>query len=233
MRAVGEPAADTELDPVGATHADPAGSGAAPVESETERLRRHLRALAAVNRQLFAQLEGTGPVRQAPNAPDGDLLAEETVRLPSVAIRRLGPATEMADRLAAGTGGATPYLTRSATSGGWVVEGRGRRPVKSRFIYDALVGVLEERALSDAELERLEESVPVEVLEGPTGPAFVVVGGRAYPLRGLPLPYPVTHDQMARFPKGPELRVRAGSGGSGGSSVRAVAGRLRRAVRRG
>lgn len=213
MRAVGEPADDA------------GGDG----ESEIDRLRRHLRALAAVNRQLFAQLEGTGG-RAVAAAPDGDLLAEEQVRMPVVAIRRLGPATEMVEQLAAGSGGSPPFLVRSASLGGWVVEGRSRRVVKARILYDALAGVLEERTLPDAEISRLAEAAPVEVLEGPSGPAFVVVGGRSYPLRGLPLPYPVTHDQMARFPKGPEIRVRGATPVVTG--LRGVAGRVRRSLRR-
>ena len=217
MRVVGEPVAADESGPL--------------AESETDRLRRHLRALAAVNRQLYAQVEGTGVVRVAAPGAEGDLLAEDITRGPSVSVRRLGPAAEMADRLATTTTGGTPFLVRDSARTAWVVEGRVRRPIKARMLFDALAGAFEERTLPDREIQRLDEGVPVEVFEGPSGPAFVVVGGRAYPLRGLPLPYPVSDEMMARFPKGPELRVRAG-GIATTSGLRAAAGRVRRALRR-
>ena len=46
-------------------------------------------------------------------------------------------------------------------------------------------------------------------MESGSGPAFLVVGGRRLPLRGLPLPYLVATDDMLLFPEGEELNVAA------------------------
>ena len=48
------------------------------------------------------------------------------------------------------------------------------------------------------------------MLEGGTGRPFVVVGGRRFPLRGLPLPYPVKDDEMLVLPVGEELHITSG-----------------------
>ena len=61
--------------------------------------------------------------------------------------------------------------------------------------------------VSNDEWSRWTDGVPVEVLEGAQGPPFVVVGGDRLPLRGLPLPYPVSADQMHLFPQGRELNI--------------------------
>ena len=63
--------------------------------------------------------------------------------------------------------------------------------------------------VNDREFGRWSDGVPVEALEGPQGPPFVVVGGRRLALRGMPLPYPVSGDHVALFPKGPEVNVGA------------------------
>jgi hypothetical protein len=96
--------------------------------------------------------------------------------------------------------------------------------------------------------------VPVEVLEGPSGPAFVIVGGTRCSLRGLPLPHPVSAEEMQRFPEGEGLdlatanvsraryeeakqagrlgRRAAAARTSPGRAVRAVARRASRALGR-
>jgi len=76
------------------------------------------------------------------------------------------------------------------------------------------------REVRDSELAHWADGPPVEVLEGASGPAFVIVGGRRLPLRGLPLPYPVTADEMLRFPEGEELRIGVSAGGPATSSGR-------------
>src|SRR5438046_1382369 len=58
------------------------------------------------------------------------------------------------------------------------------------------------------ELHRLRRP-PVEVFDSGSGPAFLVVGGRRLPLRGLPLPYLVSSEDMLLFPEGEELNVAA------------------------
>ena len=67
------------------------------------------------------------------------------------------------------------------------------------------------RVMQDAEIDRFNEGPPVEVLEASSGPAFIIVAGRRLPIRGLPLPHPVTDEERLRFPEGEELRVGAGS----------------------
>ena len=85
-----------------------------------------------------------------------------------------------------------------------------RRPVKAGILFTALTRVLgAPREMTDHDVERWSSGPPVEVLEAGTGPAFVVVGGRRLPLRGLPLPYLVSTDDMLLFPEGEELNVAA------------------------
>jgi len=61
--------------------------------------------------------------------------------------------------------------------------------------------------VKESEFDRWTDGVPLEVLEGPQGPPFVVVGGRRLPLRGMPLPYPVSGEHMQLFPQGPAINV--------------------------
>jgi hypothetical protein len=100
------------------------------------------------------------------------------------------------------------------------------------MLFVALEGVLgAAREVGDSELDRWNEGPPVEVLEAPSGAAFVIVAGRRLTLRGLPLPHPVTSEEMLRFPEGAELRVGAVTGGTAaarGGKVRRVVGRVRR-----
>ena len=85
-----------------------------------------------------------------------------------------------------------------------------RRTVKSGILFTALTRVLgEPREMTDVEIDRWSSGPPVEVLEAGTGPAFVVVGGRRLPLRGLPLPYLVSTADMLLFPEGEEINVAA------------------------
>jgi len=163
---------------------------------DVERLRRHLRAMSAVNRQLHAQLEG-GTVRIA----EGAGARQDDP---------LGTPEGLDGGIGAMQGGGKPSLVRSSKRGMFVVEGTLRRQIKSGLIFLALARVFgEPRQMRDAELERLEEGPPVEVLEGGTGPAFVVVGGRRWPIRGLPLPYLVTTREMLAVPEAEELNVAA------------------------
>jgi hypothetical protein len=160
---------------------------------EQERLRRELRALSSVNRQLQAQLD-TGGAR--PGRGGGP-------------VRRAGAAGAWLDELER-IGVTEPFLVRASDGAMFVVEGNYRRPVKSALLAAALERALDGyRDATDEELDAWTETVAVEVLEGPKGPPFVVVGGRRMPIRGLPLPYPVSGDEMDRLPEGPELNVSA------------------------
>jgi hypothetical protein len=167
---------------------------------ELERLRRQLRALSLVNRQLHTQLEG-GVVRltgAATNAARGALT-----------VRRTAEGGAWLEHLHL-HGGGEPVLVRTPTQGVFVVEGHMRRPVRSGLLFAALTRVLDPpREMTDRDVERWSLGPPVEVLEAGTGAAFLVVGGRRLPLRGLPLPYLVSTNDMLLFPEGEELNVAA------------------------
>jgi hypothetical protein len=196
-------------------------------ETETDRLRRHLRALSAVNNQLHAQLE-SGMRRTG----SGDLLGGDggDVRLSSLAIRRAGAGSQWVEQLQLYGAVPDPFLVRHAQRGSFLVEGPIRRQIKAGLLYVALEGVVGAgRVVADTELDRWKEGPPVEVLEAPSGAAFVIVAGRRLTLRGLPLPHPVTTEEMLRFPEGAELRIGAGGGAS---SPRSGIARARGLVRR-
>jgi hypothetical protein len=99
-------------------------------------------------------------------------------------------------------------LRRTAKGTYVVVEGGRRREVKS-----GLLGAAIERALGRAteitaeELDGMPAGVPVEILEGPSGAPFVVMAGRRWPIRALPLPHPVSAAHVQVFPEGDELNV--------------------------
>jgi hypothetical protein len=172
-----------------------------PSESEhVQRLQRQLRAMSAVNRQLHAQLEG-GAVRLPGTTAAGGRGA--------LTVRRATEGSVWLEHLHL-HGSTDPTLVRTPTKGSFVVEGTMRRTVKSGIVFNALMRVLgEPREMTDAEIERWSTGPPVEVLEAGTGPAFVVVGGRRLPLRGLPLPYLVATADMLLFPEGEEINVAA------------------------
>ncbi|HXH26064.1 MAG TPA: hypothetical protein VNI78_12485, partial [Vicinamibacterales bacterium] len=92
----------------------------------------------------------------------------------------------------------------------YVVEGGTRRQISSGIIAAALAHALgAPTEIAESDLERLAEGPPVEVLEGPKGPPFVVVGGRRMAVRGLPLPHPVLGEEAEQFPEGAEVNVAA------------------------
>ena len=191
---------------------------------ETERLRRHLRALSAVNQQLHAQLESRTLRHVDQSLARDDLLAGGSgadARIATLVMRRATEGSVWIEQLQLLGGSADPYLVRHPKEGAFLVEGPLRRRVKAGMIYTALERLLGPgREVRDAEFDHLADGPPVEVLEGASGPAFVIVGGRRLPLRGLPLPYPVTADEMLRFPEGEELRVGVTSGGAASSTRR-------------
>ena len=180
---------------------------------ELERLRRELRALALVNRQLHAQLEG-GTMRVVGANTNGTSRGALTVR-------RTAEGGAWLEHLHL-QGGGEPMLVRTPTKGAYVVEGQMRRTVKSGIVFTALTHVLgAAREMTDQDVERWSTGPPVEVLEAGTGPAFVVVGGRRLPLRGLPLPYLVSTDDMLLFPEGEELNVAVTRGAPPSRATRA------------
>jgi hypothetical protein len=198
-------------------------------KDETERLRRHLRALSAVNRQLHAQLETGVPRVVDPGRVRDDILAgvdDTGARMSMLSIRRAASGSEWIEQLQLLAGASDPFLARSPNRGAFLVEGPLRRQVKAGMLFVALERVIgSARVMRDAQIDRFTEGPPVEVLEAASGPSFVIVAGRRLPIRGLPLPYPVTEEEKLRFPEGEELRV--GAGGAGGGAKRT--GGLRRA----
>jgi hypothetical protein len=182
---------------------------------ELERLRRYARAMGAVNRQLQAQLEGGGG-RLVPGsgaAQGSDLLKSADgyyVGASAIGLRRGSRAGAWLEQLYLNAGAGDPFLVRVPSGRTYVVEGQHRREIKSGLLAAALeqrFGAV--REAEEEELQRWAEGAPVEVLEGPSGPAFVIVGGRRLPIRGIPLPYPVGADEMQLFPEGEELNVSA------------------------
>jgi hypothetical protein len=176
-------------------------------EQTTERearLQRELQAMSALNRELHAQLGG--------------------------GARRGAASVDWLDRLARADTTAPPRLVHGA-AGSFVVEGGMRRVVKSGLLFAALAERFgQPHWFTDEELVLLGEGSPVEVLEGPYGPPFVVVGGRRLPIRGLPLPYPVGGEQMQLFPPGEDLNIAAANVPR--ARVRFYVGRVRGAVAR-
>jgi hypothetical protein len=155
--------------------------------TEEERLRRHVQALAAANHEL------------------GEKLAAG-----ATTARRAGRAGAWVEELAFSGTAAAPVLVGRADGATFLLEGPVRRAVPSGLLAAAIAeAVGPVRPAADGELDQRREGPPVEVLEGPGGAPFVVVGGRRLPIRGLPLPHPVTADEMQSFPEGPEINVAA------------------------
>jgi hypothetical protein len=176
--------------------------------AEIERLRRQLRAMSAVTRQLYAQLEALRPTSQ-------------------LKPRRHGLATEWVAELERTAHPAPVELYVTTDGAVWLREGGTRRGVKSGLLAAALEHQLGPRRTIDrSELEQWVEGPPVEVLEAVTGPPFLVVGGQRLPVRGLPAPFPVPLEAVIRFPEGPELDLRrtikGGSWAGPSSGVRSV-----------
>jgi hypothetical protein len=176
-----------------------------------QRLQRHVRAMGAVNRQLQAQLEGGRTWTASPGQDDGDLLTSQVARSSSAFMagaRRAGTANAWLEHLAVSAEGQKPFLVRLANGRTFLIEGGYRREVRSGLLMAGLERALgRSHEVSNDEADRWTDGVPVEVLEGPQGPPFVIVGGKRLALRGLPLPYPVGADQMQLFPQGRDLNI--------------------------
>lgn len=176
------------------------------MSEELERLRRELRAMAAMNRQLRAQLDAAGGA-PAPAKKAATPASAAVVVQPSATGRRASVGDRWLDELAAGRAGEA-YLARSADGKAAVVDGGRSRKVASGL----LAAALEEffggaRTVEDAELAEMPTGPPVEILEAPSGPPFVVVGGQRLPVRGVPLPHPVSAAEADAFPLGETVNV--------------------------
>ncbi len=178
---------------------------------EQQRLRRQLRATAAVNRQLRAQLDAL----EAESVARGpDVLQDPPPKPPPIggASRRGRQAAEWLEPLgppdAERPEAARPFLVTRPDTSLHLIDGGQRRRIRSGVIVPALEQLLGERTeATDEQFAGWPEGPPVEVLEGSTGPAFLVVGGRRLALRGLPLPHGVEAEVVDRLPEGPTLDV--------------------------
>jgi hypothetical protein len=151
------------------------------VSEQVERLRRHVLAIAALNRELHARL--------------------------GASATRSSTAEGWLEQLMPGAGGFDVRIARG-NNATYVIEGDTRRRISSRLVTSALSDALGPvQWVTDEELSALEDGPPVEVLEGQFGPPFVIVGGRRLPIRGMPLPFPVDHQEAQQFPLGVELNI--------------------------
>jgi hypothetical protein len=176
-----------------------------------QRLRRHVRAMAVVNRQLQAQLEGGRTWTPASGQREGDLLTGVgNISSGSFmgGVRREGVANAWLEQFAVSAEGHKPFLVRVENGKRFLIEGGYRREVPSSILVAALERVIGQcHTVSSDEARRWTDGVPVAVLEGPQGPPFIVVGGKRLSLRGLPVPYPVGAEQMQLIPPGRELNL--------------------------
>lgn len=157
-------------------------------DDERDRLRRELRAMGAVNRQLQAQLDEPATV---------------------VRHRRANRGTEWIEKLVA-NGATGSSLVQSADGKVYIVEAEEKRVVSAGIVAAALEEALgQPGAVSRDQLAQWADGVPVELFEAADGAPFVVVGGRRCTVRGVPLPYPVNNRQASAFPRGDDLNVAA------------------------
>jgi hypothetical protein len=156
--------------------------------TEEDRLRRELRAMGAVNRQLQAQLDEPASATKQRRSTSGG---------------------EWIDALAA-RGASSPTLVRSSRGEVFVVEGDQKRAVRAGILAAALEELIgSARDTADGALGKWDDGVPVELFEAPSGPPFIVIGGRRHTVRGVPLPHPVSNKQASEFPEGDDVNVAA------------------------
>ena len=186
--------------PPGRVHAP---EGDTPMNEEVEGLRRHLRALALVNRRLHAQVADLQPSKaqvkeRAASVPLAPIVLDPGARSAAHHGTDLPTMTT--------TSGSQPHLTRRSDGLVFLVDSDGRRKVKSGLLAAAL-----EMELGPMELEgesgygRAGDALPLEILVGPTCPPYVIVGGLRMTLRGLPVPRAVDAAEEARYPEGKTL----------------------------
>jgi hypothetical protein len=157
-------------------------------DDERDRLRRELRAMGAVNRQLQAQLdEPTAVVRH----------------------RRANRGTEWIEKLVT-NGAVDSLLVQSADGKVYLIEAEEKRAVNAGIVAAALEEALGvPGTVSNDQLTQWADGVPVEIFEAADGAPFVVVGGKRCTVRGVPLPYPVDNRHASALPRGDDLNVAA------------------------
>ncbi len=175
--------------------------------------------MASLNEQLRAQLEALSA--QSPAARTPATRGVDPLQDPSNAALPVGAAPRRARRALAwvarredGDGRDDAHLVWRPDDGLFLIDGGLRRRVRSGLLAPVLQRWLGEvDAVDDTAFSAWPEGPPVEVLEGPTGPPFVVISGRRLPVSGLPLPHPVTAEVVDALAQGPTLDLLDGLGG--------------------
>jgi hypothetical protein len=133
---------------------------------------------------------------------------------------------------------AEPSLVQDPQGELYVIEGSLRRPVPRMIVGALLTAEMGEPEQVSAEaIDELDEGPPVDLLQAPSGPPFVIVGGRRCPVNGLAVPHDVEDDQADRFEEGRPLRVyrlqqavaarRSEGAGASGAPAASMLGRIR------
>jgi hypothetical protein len=173
-------------------------------DEELERLRRELRAMGAMNRQLRAQLDAAGGASAPAPAKKG---SSSTPAPAPAAGRRASVGSAWLEDLATARTGET-FMARSPGGTVVIIDGGRSRAVGSGLLAAGLeVHLGEARSMDDAQLAEVPKGPPVELLETTSGPPFVVIGGQRLPVRGLPLPHPVPAAEADVFPLGEAVNV--------------------------
>lgn len=192
-----------------------------------DRLRRQLRAMAAVNRQLHDQIaESAG----APGPVSGANVPASTTH---------PDRTEVPPMSSPSGSTGTPYLTRRSDGVVFLVDGDGRRKVRSGLLAAALQLAFGSPKPEGDEAYGAPGDVPeLEILRGPSGDPFVLIDGTRRVLKGLPVPRTLTSAEVERHPMGPALDLgravvaRSSPGGADGARVRGEVRRVLRGVKR-
>ena len=181
--------------------------------SENEqRLQRHVRAMGG-GEPPVAGPAGRRPIvdalRRSGRGRSSDQPRRRHRARSSAVLGARGPPTRWLEQLAVSAEGHKPFLVRLANGKPFLIEGGYRREVRSGLLVADARARCSARAhtVSDRRGETLDRRRAGRGARGPQGPPFVVVGGKRLPLRGLPLPYPVSRDQMQLFPPGRNLNV--------------------------
>lgn len=157
---------------------------------EAHQLRRRLRAMAAVNSTLRGQIDDTSH-----NIPEASARRGRIARNWQFSTERV-PLDSL-------------EILEDPNGASYLVEAGERRRIKAGLLMPGLERVVgPRRVVSEKTIERLPEGPPLEVLEGLSGPPFLVLGGQRIPLRGLPVPHPVSPEAVDGLPQGPELNVK-------------------------
>lgn len=174
-------------------------------DAELRRLQREVLALASVNRQLQADLEGRGLLAVA--APRDRLATPAPVGAPVSA--GLGPFRSAITQVRGGTeAGSDPVAVVESGGATYLLEGLAARPVTSSVVVAMLEELVGPRTTLGAEdLAMYADGDPVSVMQGPAGPPFLALGGRKVSVRGWPTIQKVAVEVAEELDDGGELNL--------------------------